>query len=142
MPIHRTLFLTEAGHRVCRSPDRGRRALVWHTVEVVLRILRDLFNRPFEPMWFRFILQPTTALIVAVRDGVKDARTGCSPYCWTVLSNPHERVERLREGLNATVRIILLGLVMDVIYQLIVLKTLYPGENLIVASCLPLFLTC
>ena len=54
----------------------------------------------------------------------------------TVLRNPQERVGRLREGLNATARIILLGLVMDVIYQLIVLKTFYPNEALVIALLL------
>ena len=50
--------------------------------------------------------------------------------------NPQERVARLREGLNATARIILLGLVMDVIYQIIVFKTFYPVEALIIALLL------
>ena len=59
-----------------------------------------------------------------------------------MLRNPHERIGRLREGLNATARIILLGLVMDVIYQIIVLKTFYPVEAVIVALCLHLSLPC
>jgi hypothetical protein len=50
-----------------------------------------------------------------------------------MLRNPRERIERLNEGLNATARIILLGLVMDVIYQIIVLKRFYPAEAVIVA---------
>ena len=45
-----------------------------------------------------------------------------------MLDNPRERVEQLDEGLNATGRIILLGLVMDAIYQIIVLKRFYPAE--------------
>ena len=108
MPIHRSsVFYQNWSSRVLLTAA----GVLWYgiTVEVVLRVLRDLFNRPSEPMWFRFILQPTIALIVAVRDGVKDARTGSSLYFWTVLSKPHERVERLRKGLNATARIILLG---------------------------------
>src|SRR3954451_15026561 len=98
--------------------------VLWYgiTVEVVLRIFRDLFNRPSEPMSFRFILQPVMALIAALRDGIKDARTGRSPYFWTIVSEPGKRAARLREGLNATARILLLGLVMDVIYQIMVLK--------------------
>jgi hypothetical protein len=74
--------------------------------------------------------------IAAIHDGIKDARTGRSPYFWTVLSKRHERVDRLREGLNATARIILLGLAMDVIYQIMVLKTFYPVEALIIALLL------
>jgi hypothetical protein len=73
------------------------------------------------------------AAIVAIRDGLKDARTGNSPYFWTLVTNPRERIRRLNEGLNATARIILLGLVMDMIYQGIVLRQFYPGEAVIVA---------
>ena len=43
---------------------------------------------------------------------------------------------RLREGLNATARIILLGLVMDTIYQILELQTFHPNEALIVALLL------
>ena len=50
--------------------------------------------------------------------------------------NRAERTGRLREGLNATARIILLGLVMDVIYQIMVLKRFYPAEAVIVAVML------
>jgi hypothetical protein len=42
------------------------------------------------------------AAIVAIRDGLKDARTGNSPYFWTMVGNPHERTRRLNEGLNAS----------------------------------------
>src|SRR3954451_3460861 len=111
--------------------------VLWYgiTVEVVLRIFRDLFNRPSEPMSFRFSLQPVMAVIAALRDGIKDARTGCSPYFWTIVSEPGKRAARLREGLNATARILLLGLVMDVIYQIMVLKRFYP-EAVIIAVML------
>jgi hypothetical protein len=94
------------------------------TLEAVQRAWHDLVDRPGGPMMVG---------IAAIHDGVKDARTGRSPYFWTVLSKRHERVERLREGLTATARIILLGLAMDVIYQFIVLKTFYPVEALIIA---------
>ena len=81
----------------------------------------------------RFILQPLMAAIVAIRDGLNDARTGNEPYFWTMVDNPRERTRRLDEGLNATARIILLGLVMDAIYQGIVLRRFYPAEAVIVA---------
>ena len=38
-------------------------------------------------MTFRFILQPIMATIAALYDGIKDARTGRSPYLWTILSS-------------------------------------------------------
>jgi hypothetical protein len=112
--------------------------VVWHGVtgEAFRRFWHDLVERPDAPMRFRFFLQPLMAAIAAIHDGRVDARAGRSPYLMTLLRNPQERVGRLREGLNATARIILLGLVMDVIYQLLVLKTFYPNEALVVALVL------
>ena len=109
--------------------------VVWHGVSIPTfqRIWHDLVARPDAPMRFRFILQPLMVAIVAIRDGLKDARTGRSPYFWTMLANPRARAQRLNEGLNATARIILLGLVMDAIYQAVVLQRFYPAEAVIVA---------
>jgi hypothetical protein len=42
----------------------------------------------------------------------------------------------LREGLIATSRIILLGIAMDVIYQLLEFPTFYPAEALLIALLL------
>jgi hypothetical protein len=84
-------------------------------------------------MKFRFIVQPLMAAIVATLDGLRDARSSRSPYLWRMFRNPQERTALLREGLNATARVILLGIVVDLIYQTLVLKTFYPGEALIVA---------
>jgi hypothetical protein len=83
---------------------------------------------------FGFVLQPAMAALMAVRDGVVDARTGGSPYFWTVLTNADERQARLREGFIATARIILLGIGMDAIYQLKVFGTFYPGASRIEVS--------
>jgi hypothetical protein len=104
--------------------------------DVRQRIWQDIFDRPGGPMTFRFILQPLMAAIAALYDGIKDARTGRSPYFWTVLTNSAERAGRLREGLISTARIILLGLAMDAIYQAVVLKTFYPGEMVMIALLL------
>ena len=112
--------------------------IMWYGVSIATfkRIWYQLIERTDAPMRFRFILQPLMAAIAAILDGLKDARAGRSPYFWTMLRNPRERIERLNEGLNATARIILLGLAMDVIYQLLVLKTFYPNEALVVALLL------
>ena len=111
---------------------------LWHGIspKVAEQFWHDLVERPDGPMRFRFVLQPLMAAMVAIRDGLKDARSGRSPYFATVLGNPRERAGRLREGLNATARIIALGLVMDVIYQAVVFKTFYPDQALVVALVL------
>jgi hypothetical protein len=112
--------------------------VVWYGVAAatIQRLLHDLLERSDAPMRFRFVLQPVMAAIAAVHDGREDARIGRPPFFVTLLRAPQERTGLLREALNATARIILLGLVMDVIYQALVLKTFYPNEALVIALLL------
>src|SRR6516164_3586179 len=106
------------------------------TIATVERIWYQELARASAPMKFRFVLQLLMAALLAFRDGRKDAQAGSSPYIWAVLREPRERRARLIHGLNQTARIIVLGLVMDVIYQLIFLKVFYPVEALIIALVL------
>jgi len=112
--------------------------IVWHglTVATLQRLWHDLIARPDAPMRFRFILQPLMAATAAIHDGLKDARAGRAPYFWTMLRTRNKRIGRLNEGLNATARIVLLGLVMDIIYQVLVLKQFYPNESVAIAVLL------
>lgn len=104
--------------------------------EVRERIWRQLLERPGGPMTFRFVLQPVMAAIAALYDGVADARLGRSPYLWTIFTDPTKRGGRLWEGLISTARVILLGLVMDTIYQLVAFNSFYPAEAVMVAILL------
>jgi hypothetical protein len=106
------------------------------SAEVLERIWRNMIDRTGGPMTFRFFLQPIMATIAAVYDGVKDARAGRSYYLWTILTDPAKRGGRLHEGLISTARVILLGLCMDVIYQLIEFETFHPAEAVIIALLL------
>ena len=118
---------------------------LWYgfSAEVRHRIWQDIANRPGGPMTFRFVLQPVMATVAALHDGLRDARAGRSPFFWTVLNNPDKRLERLREGVIAVARIMLLGFAMDAIYQWQVLDTFYPGEAVIITlilAVLPYFI--
>lgn len=112
--------------------------IAWHgfSADVHYRFWQDIYDRPGGPLSFRFLLQPVMALIVALHDGIGDARLGRTPYLHALLTNPMERGSRLGEGLLATARIVLLGLSMDVIYQLKVFDTFYPVEALVIAALL------
>jgi hypothetical protein len=103
---------------------------------VLQRLWHNLADRPGGPMTFRVVLQPLMASLAALHDGRKDAGMGRSPYFWSIITHSGDRVERLGEGVVATGRVLLLAIVMDVIYQVTVLKTLYPGEVVIVAVVL------
>jgi hypothetical protein len=94
-------------------------------------------------MSFRLILQPAMALFYGIRDGLKDARSGRPAYLWTVFTNPAERGYLLHEGWKAMIRVFIFGLIMDAIYQFLVLRWFYPGEALITAfvlACVPYLL--
>lgn len=106
------------------------------SAKVCQRIWQNVLDRPSGPMAFRFIIQPVMATIAAFRDGGWDGRTGCSRYLRTILINRPDRGGRLGAGLISTAQIVLVGLVMDTIYQITVLKTFYPGEAAIVALLL------
>jgi hypothetical protein len=105
------------------------------SVENLDRLWRDILARPGGPMTFRFILQPVTAVIAALRDGVNDARLGRTPYLSAIVRG-EERGGRLWEGIISTARILILGVVMDVIYQFSVLGTLYPGQAAVISVLL------
>ncbi len=114
---------------------------LWYglTEESLGRLWSDILDRPGGPMTFRFILQPAMALIAALRDGVKDARLGRTPYVWALIRGVHEsqgRSGRLWEGIVSTARIIILGVVMDTLYQWVVFKTFYPVQAAVIAILL------
>jgi len=114
---------------------------VWSgiTFESLDRLWKDILDRPGGPMTFRFILQPAMAAIVGFRDGVRDARLGRTPYVLALLRGVRSsegRIGRLWEGVVSTARILILGVVMDVIYQWLEFKTFYPGQAAVIAILL------
>ena len=113
---------------------------VWYGIsfESLDRLWKDILARPGGPMTFRFILQPAMAAIAAFRDGVEDARIGRAPYILSMLRGVEPRGARLWESVVATARILVLGVVMDSIYQGLVLKTFYPAQAAVIAVLLAL----
>jgi hypothetical protein len=115
--------------------------VVWYgiTAESLGRLWRDILDRPGGPMTFRFILQPAMAILAAARDGVRDARLGRRPYVWALIHgvrDPQGRSGRLWEGIIATGRVLILGVIMDIIYQWKVLGTFYPGQAAVIVILL------
>lgn len=104
--------------------------------DLIVRGWTNIVDRVGGPMTFRIILQPAMATLLAVIAGLRDARENRPPYLWTVLTDPSQRGELLRHGWKAIGRVFVLAIIMDAIYQLIVLRWLYPLELLIVAILL------
>lgn len=112
--------------------------------DILSRIWQDLGDRITGPMSLRLILQPAVATILAIRAGLQDARLGLPPYFWEVLTTgPEARGRLLREGWQAIAKVFCLAVVLDLVYQIIVERWIYPAEALLVAlllACLPYLL--
>jgi hypothetical protein len=104
--------------------------------DVVVRVWLDLIGRLHGPFSFRFVLQPATAAICAAHDGLSDAREGRPPYFWAIFTRSSERLTLLRDGWRHERRVILLGVVMDILYQLIVFRSLHVFELAVVVLAL------
>jgi hypothetical protein len=96
----------------------------------------DLTGRLDGPFSFRLLLQPIMACLHAIHDGLADAREGRPPYFWTIFTRPGERWPLLREGLASVASVLILGTVIDTIYQLIVFRQFHPLELIVVVLSL------
>ena len=104
--------------------------------ELWQRLVENLFGRLDGPMHFRFIIQPLMAVVFATIDGIKDAKSGKPAYFWAMLTTPRHRKEFLKDGWKHFGKIFILAIILDVIYQLKVHQSVYPGEMLITALVL------
>jgi len=83
---------------------------------------------------FRLSLQPSVAVILAIRAGLRDARAGRPAYFWAVLMNLDHRKDLLREGWKDVGKIFVIAVALDAICQLIVFHWLHSSEALLVAA--------
>lgn len=106
--------------------------------DLLTRIFENLIDRVSGPMKFRLILQPLVAIIFAVRSGLKDAKEGKPAYFWGLFTEPDKRRDMLRDGWKSVGRVFIVAIIIDVVYQLIVFRWVYPVEALLVAAILAL----
>jgi hypothetical protein len=107
-----------------------------HMHDMWSRVGENLVARVSGPMKFRGVLQPLVASFFAIRSGLEDAKAGKPPYFWALLSEPGQRVKMIKDGWKSVGKVFIIAIVLDVIYQIIVLRFLYPGEAIIVALVL------
>jgi hypothetical protein len=100
--------------------------------EIFNNFVFELFGRLHGPFAFRFVLQPVMAGLLALHDGLSDARQGKPPHFWTMLTQPSQRMALLREGWHRVARLLVLGVVMDVLYQVIEFKTIHPLQLVVI----------
>ena len=101
-----------------------------------LSFFEDIPKRLTGPGRFRFILQPLMAIILGIRSGLADARVGNPPYLYGVFFHSDRRSELLRSGLETVINLLLMGILMDAIFQWFILGASYPGAALVVGPVL------
>ena len=104
--------------------------------DIWTRIVSQLIDRVSGPLKFRLVLQPLMAAFLAIRSGLLDAKLGKPPYFWGLLTHPFQRLDMIKDGWKSVGKVFVLAVVLDVVYQIIVLRFVYPGEAIIVAFIL------
>jgi hypothetical protein len=98
--------------------------------------LEDLPKRLTGPGRFRFILQPLIATILGIRSGVADARAGRPPYILGLATDREHRHQLVRDGFRAIANLLLMGILLDSVFQWMILGQSYPGAALVVGPVL------
>ena len=101
--------------------------------------LEDLPGRLLGPGRFRFLLQPTMAIVLGVVAGRSDARAGRPPYLWALVFGGKGRGRLLRGALGDVANVLLAGILVDSVCQWLILGASYPGAALVVGPVLIAF---
>ena len=102
-------------------------------LEMLTRGFEQLLGRAGGPLHFRLLIMPIVVTILAVRAGLRDAREGRPAYLWAIFKKPTERQRLFRSGMKDVGKIFIVAVVLDTVYQLLVLRAFYFGQVLIVA---------
>jgi len=84
----------------------------------------------------RFILQPTVALVIGMRDGIKDAREGLPPFLLGLMSHTVRRCHLLRSAFMSVRDLVSIAIILDVISQFLIFRRVHPGAALLVGPVL------
>jgi hypothetical protein len=104
------------------------------------QFLEDLPRRFTGPGRLRFLLQPLVAIVLGIRGGVADARAGHPPYVFGLLFDAERRRSSLESGAAAIRTLLAMGIVLDVVFQLVIYRAVHPGAAVLIGPiliCLP-----
>jgi len=101
------------------------------------QFLEELPQRFTGPGRFRFLLQPMIAIVLGIRAGLADAKVGNPPYLFGLLLGAGRRRELLRSGVVGVRNLVALGIIMDLVFQLVLYHSVHPGAALLVG---PIFI--
>jgi hypothetical protein len=101
--------------------------------------LDDIPKRLTGPGRFRFVLQPLMAIVLGVVGGRADARAGRPPYLYALILRRDHRRELMKSGFETVVNLLLMGILLDAVFQWVILGSSHPGAALVVGPVLIVF---
>ena len=104
--------------------------------EIIANVWNDFLARTTGPMWSRLILQPAVAVFFGVRAGLRNARRDASQSDPARALDPAHRRALFRQASHDVGLMFIAGVSLDVIFQLIALRELYPLEAVLVGFLL------
>ena len=100
------------------------------------RFFADLWARLSGPGRLRFILQPTAAVLLGVRDGKRDARLRCPLFLsGLVFQGIHQR-NLWRSALSSVRDLVAIAIILDLISQILIFREIHPGAALLLGPVL------
>jgi hypothetical protein len=100
------------------------------------RFVDEMVARLSGPGRMRFILQPTVAIVVGARDGIKDARAGNAPFLWGLVFHPADRPGLLRSAVASVRDLVAVAILLDVAVQFLMFRMIHPGAALLLGPVL------
>jgi hypothetical protein len=101
-------------------------------IETLTSHFENLLGRTAGPFNFRLLIMPLVVTFFAVRAAMRDAQQGQPPFFRTLFTEPGGRARLLRSMLKDIGKIFVVATVLDTTYQILVLKSFYLGELLVV----------
>jgi len=101
-------------------------------LEMLTSRFEHLLGRTAGPFNFRLLVMPLVVTFFAIRAAMRDARQGQPRFFRTFLAQPGERARLVRSAFKDVGKIFVVAIVLDTTYQILVLKSFYLGELLIV----------
>lgn len=99
------------------------------------RFFEDMLARFSGPGRLRFIVQPTVAVLLGARDGVRDVRVG-HPFLQGLLFHKNLRQDSLRSAFRSIRELISIAILLDLISQFLIFRRIHPGAALFLGPVL------
>jgi len=100
------------------------------------QFIEELPQRFTGPGRFRFILQPSIAILIGLRGGLADARAGRPAYLYGLLLGGENRRDLVRSGWTAVRDLVAMGIVLDAVAQLLIYRQVHPVPALLIGPLL------